>query len=776
MAVTYKGLTIKFGGDTTELQKALKTVQTSARQTQSDLKDINRALKIDPGNTTLLEQKVKALNSAYDETKQKLDAYEQALESLESKKKNGASLTEQEERQYDSLQRQIIATKDALDSYGKELGDAQREADASQTALYKMGQTIQDNADKLSRAGKGLETAGTAITGTAIGAAGALYGLADSQEENVQQAHMLETAWTSAGGTTEQASAAYSAFYRILGDGDTSTEAAQNLARLTTNEQEVQQWADIAAGAFATFGDALPIENLAEAAQETAHTGTVTGGMADALNWATANAEQWSSALSGHSSAQKAFNDSIAAGETKEDAFNAALAACSTEQERASLITETLNGLYGEAGQQYADNNAALLESRDAQAEFNQKMTEAGEAALPVKEIILELGSAVLDRVVPALESASEWFRNLSPEQQELVTNVGLGIIAFGGLATGIGKAMQAAETIGGGLKTASEAISTFKSGIGAAKTAFSGFSGALSLGPWGIVAAGISVVVGGLIWFFTQTEEGRALWEQFCGFLQDAWQGVCDFFSGAGEFFGGIWSGVTSAAEGFASDLGSKWESIKSSASSAWESVKSTATSKFESIRSGVVQKATSIADGVRDKWNSIKSATSSAFSGALDTARSKFDSIKSAIGDKIEGAKSVVGSAIDRIKGFFNFSWSLPKLKLPHVTISGSFSLVPPRVPHFGISWYKDGGFFTGPSVIGIGEGGNEYALPEDRITDLMATAISKVKGGAQQVVSVAVTVNAKVSGQLDAYDTGRQIGTGIASKLKQRGVAVA
>lgn len=120
MAVTYKGLVIKFGGDTTELQSALKKVQQASRDTQSDLRDINKALKFDPGNTELLEQKVKALNSAYGETKQKLDAYKQALAQLESKKQSGAQLTAQEERQYDSLKRAIMQCERQLDSYGSE--------------------------------------------------------------------------------------------------------------------------------------------------------------------------------------------------------------------------------------------------------------------------------------------------------------------------------------------------------------------------------------------------------------------------------------------------------------------------------------------------------------------------------------------------------------------------------------------------------------------------------------------------------------------------------
>ena len=423
MAVTYKGLVIKFGGDTTELQSALKKVQQASRDTQSDLRDINKALRFDPGNTELLEQKVKALNSAYDETKQKLDAYKQALAQLESKKQSGAQLTAQEERQYDSLKRAIMQCERQLDSYGTELADTARQAEGSKTALGKLGQTIEDNADKISSAGSKVSSAGTALSGGIIGAAGALTGLASSQEEAIQQSGQLETAWVSAGGTAEQASSTYAMFYRILGQSDTATEASQNLARLTTNQQELQQWTDIAAGAYATFGDALPLENLAEAAQETAHTGTVTGGLADALNWSTASAEQWSAALSGHSSAQAAFNQAVAEGQTKEDAFNAALAACGSEQERSQLITETLTGLYADAGRQYQETNKDLLASRDAQNEMNAAMQELGEAAMPVQTAVTEIGTSLLNTLAPALETVTGWYKSLTPEQQTLVNN-----------------------------------------------------------------------------------------------------------------------------------------------------------------------------------------------------------------------------------------------------------------------------------------------------------------------------------------------------------------
>ena len=116
MAVTYKGLTIKFGGDTTELQGALKSVQSTAKDTQGALKDINRALKFDPGNTDLLVEKEKLLNRAYGETKTKLDAYKAALATLDEKKRSGAALTEREEAQYSSLKAQIAICENQLES------------------------------------------------------------------------------------------------------------------------------------------------------------------------------------------------------------------------------------------------------------------------------------------------------------------------------------------------------------------------------------------------------------------------------------------------------------------------------------------------------------------------------------------------------------------------------------------------------------------------------------------------------------------------------------
>lgn len=687
MAVTYKGLVIKFGGDTTELQSALKKVQQASRDTQSDLRDINKALKFDPGNTELLEQKVKALNSAYGETKQKLDAYKQALAQLESKKQSGAQLTAQEERQYDNLKRAIMQCERQLDSYGSELADTAREADASRTALYKVGQTIEDNADKLSNAGSKISSAGTALSGGIIGAAGALTGLASSQEEAIQQSGQLETAWVSAGGTAEQASSTYASFYRILGDSASATEAGQNLARLTTNEQELQQWTDIAAGAYATFGDALPLQNLAEAAQETAHTGTVTGGLADALNWSTASAEQWSAALSGHSSAQAAFNQAVAEGQTKEDAFNAALAACGSEQERSQLITETLTGLYADAGRQYQETNKDLLASRDAQNEMNQSMQELGEAALPVKTAVTEIGTSLLNTLAPALEAVTGWYKNLSPEQQTLVNNLALGAVAFGGVTTAIGKTMEAAEGVGSAFKTAGELwggakklmgdtgflskigtgfsnIVTKAGGLGGMLTGtlssgWTGFTGLIAAHPIGLGVAAVSAAVAGLTWFFTQTETGKQMWSDFTGWISEKWQAVQDFFAGVPEFWGGIWEQVSTGVSDFCTGVGEKWEQLKQGASDTWENIKQGASEAWTNVTTTISTKVDEAKTALSNTWENVKSNASSTWENVKSGVSDAWENVKSTISEKANAAKDAAGNAWENLKTGASNAW---------------------------------------------------------------------------------------------------------------------
>ena len=211
-------------------------------------------------------------------------------------------------------------------------------------------------------------------------------------------------------------------------------------------------------------------------------------------------------------------------------------------------------------------------------------------------------------------------------------------------------------------------------------------------------------------------------------------------------------WNAISSTAsslwEGIKGTIGSKIDAAKekvstatsaitSVASSAWSSVSSAASSQWESIRSTISSKLSSAKSTVSSLMSGITSTMSSGLSSALSTVSGKFSSIYSTISSKMSAARDAVGNAISALKSKFNFSWSLPHLKLPHVSISGSFSINPPSVPHFGISWYKDGGILTRPTIFGAagnnllagGEAGAEAVVPLATLWDKLETMITSV-----------------------------------------------
>ena len=222
------------------------------------------------------------------------------------------------------------------------------------------------SAGKVAASGIGL------ITAAAGAAVGGLMALEESTEEYRIAQGKLQTAFDAAGMSADAAQKAYNGFYEILGDTDTATEASQLLAKLAENEEDVSKWTKIAAGVNGTFGDSLPIEGLIEASNETAKVGQVTGVLADALNWAGIN----------------------------EDEFNEKLAACTSESERNQLIMETLSGTYSDAASAFYKNNKELVASRDAQTTMIRTMSKLADTVQKVKNgLVADFLPAISDTV-----------------------------------------------------------------------------------------------------------------------------------------------------------------------------------------------------------------------------------------------------------------------------------------------------------------------------------------------------------------------------------------
>ena len=292
----------------------------------------------------------------------------------------------------------------------------QRLKDAS-TGAEALGDAMEDASGGVSKMGEGLSSVGVAIgnlMSSAIQAAleglrdlgSALWNLDEATEAYRAAQGRLNTAFEAAGYSTETAHQAYTDLYAILGDTDTAVEAAQLLAQLADSEEDMAQWAEIAAGVAGTFGDARPINSLIEAANETAKTGEITGALADALNWAAEEGEPYGVALKASTEANAEWNKAVEAAASAEDSFSLALQSCATESERNQLIMSTLTQTYSEASAAFYENNAAVVQARESQALLDESLAGLGETISTVK-------SGLQAEFLPAIAEAAQAFSGM---------------------------------------------------------------------------------------------------------------------------------------------------------------------------------------------------------------------------------------------------------------------------------------------------------------------------------------------------------------------------
>lgn len=486
---------------------------------------------------------------------------------------------------------------------------------------------------------------GNALSGlvSAVGnAVQSFIELSDSTREYREDMAKLETAFSSAGGSTEAAKKSYEDFYAILGESDRSVEAVNHLAELTKNEEELAKWSDIAAGVTAKFGDSLPIEGLTEAANHTAKLGEVQGPLADALEWI---------------------------GISSED-FNKKLAECNTEQERATLITETLSKKYQTAADEYNELTKNTQDARRATSEMEAAQAEMGAALEPVTTAWTKLKTSVFEAMLPIIQNVvtklhefQRWAEE-NPEKVEIIKGVLLGlVVALGalGIALGIGPL------------------------ISTVTTAFTALNTAMLANPIGIVIAALAGLVAAFVYLWNNCEAFREfwidLWDKVSTAASKAWNAITKWFSeawdaikevwnssGIGEYFATIWAvikGIFSVVKAVLSgNFGDAWKAIKG----IWDAV----SGYFSDIWTKVKEIFAPVTEWFREKFQAAKDAVTNIWDTIKDYFTEVYNNILGVFDDIKEKFFTVGDNIINGIWDGLKAGWDWLKGKVSNLASS--------------------------------------------------------------------------------------------------------
>lgn len=439
----------------------------------------------------------------------------------------------------------IIITAE-IDKLKKELKNGQEEVkkfgNKSKTSFKDFNDAVQKAGDV---AKKGMAIAAASIAGAAT----ALLALSSSTKEYRINQSKLNSAFEAAGSSAGTAKGVYEGLFRVLGDDDVAVEAANHLAKLTTNQQDLSQWTKICQGVYATFGDSLPIEGLTEAANETARVGKVTGPLADALNWAGVS----------------------------EDNFNAKLEKCNSTAEREALIRETLTGLYDEAAGNYEKNAESILAQNEAQAKLNENMAKIGETMAPINAALSQFAADILAKLAPHIEA---FINEHGPAIQETLTKV----------ADAIGSVINWIVSNWDFVSTLAIIITGIAVALGVFSTAMGIVNAVMTASPVTWIVLGIVAALAALIAIIVVVIKH---WDDIKTAVKTAAEAignaVSSMVSKVTGFFKNLWNGITNTVEGIKNSIVNKFNAVKSTVTNIFNGVKSAIMKPIEAAKNFV-------------------------------------------------------------------------------------------------------------------------------------------------------------------------------------------
>lgn len=704
-----KGITINIGANTEEFQKGLAKVNKESKATANKLRDINKLLKLDPKNVTLLEQKQRTLNTSIEQTKKRLDIAKDALRQL--KEQNPDQVTEE----MDALERQIAEDEAQLKSLNKELKNfgsvGKQQAQAFGKELQEVGKKVTEVGSKVKGVGDSLTTHVTAPIVALGGASLAAFNEVDKGYDIVIQktgavgasaqgmydivdrlATSMPTDFETAGNAVGEVNTRFG----LTGDAlyDLSEKFIQfaklNNTDVTSSIDSVQK-ALSAYGLDADHADTL-LNRLNKTGQETGvSVDTLTSGLIQngtafqemGLNIYQSTALMGQLEKSGANSEtvmqglRKALKNAAKDGKPLNQALDELQATIENDEDGMKGLNAAYE-LFGKSGDQiygavkngsldFRELGSAMSDASGSVANtFETTLSPMDEWKMTLNELKLagaDLGATLGEVLLPVIQQAGdvvqslrEKWESLSPEQQKMIEQVALAIAVIGPIVSIIGSIIMGI----GGLITA---VGTITAVLGIGVGAFAG------------IIAIITAVIAVIVYCITH-------WDQLKAKVQEVWESISEYMANLKESVSTKWEEIKQ-------NIADKIQSIKTDLQEKWSQIKSDATQKIEDTKNDILQKFVDIKDGIKKK--------------------------------------------IEDIKGFFrDLSLKFPKIEmpdLPHFSLSGEFSLNPPSVPHLNVEWYAKAMtnpyLFTQPTIVGAGEAGAEVMYGRDSLMRDIAQA---------------------------------------------------
>lgn len=769
---------VQFEADTSGFTQGIREADKSLSTLRNELKLNSAELKENGDSVDLLSQRQNILQREHEESAKKVEA-------LESKLNAARSQFGDNSQEVYKLTNQLLRAKTEFQGIQNEITQTDTRMDRLKQGTEELGNAIDDTGDGftvMKGAMADLVSSGVqSLIGGVTDLVGSLFDLSEATEEYRQMQSKLEGSANSFGYSVDYVKSKYEEFYSYVGDDQMATNAITNLTGLGIETSSLDRLVNGAIATWSAYGDSIPIESLTESMNETIQVGKVTGTFADTLNWASLSAGQWKFILGEGSAAQSAFNKAISDGEAVEDAFSAALAATTDKQERANMVAGVLNTTYGQSKNTYDELSGSMIEANKAELDLKDAQAELGETMEPVNTAFTQFKADSLEKLKPIVEDVIgvlSDFKKWMDENKAVVEAVKVAVVILGGAFGALAIAMGIQSLIRG------------------ITTAFGALNAVMAANPIMLIVMLIAGLVAGFVYLWNNCEEFREFWmnlwdgiKQVFGavvnWIKQAIDNVIIFFQGLWtfiqttvttifNFYVSIWtaifntisnvlnmiwnviSTVLTTVWNFISTIFttiwntivSIWNAISSAISTAinfiWNIISTvfnaiwgTITEIFNGIKNTIVGVWNGITTTVSNVINNIKNTISNVFNNVKNTVTNVWNGIMNAIKKPIEKARDLVKSAIDKIKGFFNFEFKWPKLKMPHFGIKPKGwqigDLLEGKIPKLSIDWYADGGIFTKPTLFntlsglkGVGEAGSEAVLPLSRLENWIYNAL--------------------------------------------------